>query len=167
MNIRRKISVTVIALGIMVTVMGSYPVSSEPVSATDTLIVEAAAMPIFVPDDVEITFSRSEVVTIAAPPKIVETLPVPAKYGIKTVEPVVAPKAPVRQISVPASPTPAAISSPASREVYVGLAGGQDVVDLGRGPVLFLCLLDSRRMWQSMTSLVGGHGLAHLALGWR
>lgn len=108
--------------------------------------VEEASTPITAPSDVKLTFATSGVTTIPAPAP--EFAPV-RKTDNRPVPAVVSEPQPA--LAAPASKEPAAVTIPApkselvappapvveTRYVYVGLAGGQDVVDLERGPVLF------------------------------
>lgn len=162
MNITRKLSLAVLTMGIAISAAGcsfapAAPVASSPTmssvsSASETApespdtIISAAA-------EASIPVDKSKVETIPSPPAAKEA---PAA---ETIAPVVsAPKnavaavpvaplvqaapapAPVKAAPAPAkaAPAPVAKSAPAvSREVYVGLQGGQSAVDLQRGPVLF------------------------------
>ena len=92
MNIGHKLALTLFALGLSVS-----PVGSSPVLSGDTVRIENSSQPLISP---------------------------------------VLPPSPTPATSVsPSEPTP--VMGQVSREVHVELTGGQDVVDLGRGPVLF------------------------------
>lgn len=51
--------------------------------------------------------------------------------------PAVQPAAPVQQAAAAPAPASAPVQPSVDRIIHVGLAGGQDVVDMGAGPVLF------------------------------
>lgn len=171
MNMIRRLSFAVVALGITVSFVGS----SAPIGAVsfDRAVVASQSYPtepqpqIIVPDDATVTFSRSEVITVAAPPRTVELklpdpmpvmeTPVVRKESSQPVAPVaspvpvapirvpvtvvppssVTPTAPVTPTPAPKVVTPVAPTPVVSRVVNVGLTGGQKTVDLGHGPVLF------------------------------
>lgn len=63
--------------------------------------------------------------------KVIVSSPLPSIAPSPDSSPLVAPSSPA-----PVEPIPTITEQP-SREISVELAGGQDVVDLGRGPVLF------------------------------
>lgn len=157
MNITRKLSLAVLTIGITISAAGcsfapSADVISSPtlssVNATSEITTETPDKIISAAAEARIPFAESKVETIASPPAAKSVTPV-----AEPVAPVVAPKpvavapiAPVQAVApvkappapVKAAPAPVAKAAPAvSREVYVGLAGGQSVVDLQRGPVLF------------------------------
>lgn len=136
MDVLRKFSLAVVAVGIiggMVGCSAGLTPAPERVSSEQVVVDQP---PVLAPD-VHLDFQRSEVVTLAAPPvpvKKEELSPVPALEPVVT-SPVVVP-APV-PVTVTPSPKTNPAPAVAVREIYVGLAGGQSVVDLGRGPVLF------------------------------
>lgn len=92
--------------------------------------------------------STPEIAPVISPespaPEAVDVPPVPepAPAPIVQAEPVsVAPvqiAEPVQPLYVEPAPAPPAVYAPASRQIYVGLSGGQETVDLCQGPVLFV-----------------------------
>lgn len=144
MDIWRKLSLTVVAVGIIGGIGGC---STEPPSAPERVSFEKVAVdqPPVVAPDIHLDFSRSEVTTLVAPPSV----PIKKEESIPAtvLKPVVTSPSEIPTATAPVvtnSKTKAveSVSYPdvtpvAMREVYVGLAGGQSVVDLGRGPVLF------------------------------
>jgi hypothetical protein len=142
MNLRHNLSLAAVALGIIVSAgsVGHYPESKNPEAAPIQNVSAQmdASTEIIAPNE-HLTFSKPDVKTIAAPPKPVE---VESDLTPAPVAPVIENKAPVveqSRVAAPVAPDAPAKKTPAAvtREVYVGLAGGQSVVDLGRGPVLF------------------------------
>lgn len=66
-------------------------------------------------------------------PVVVQSKPLPRQTDIPTaLHPV-----PATHTIVPSSPAPLPVTQKPDREIAVELRGGQDVVDLGRGPVLY------------------------------
>lgn len=154
MNIRRNLSLVLITIGITASAAGCALAPAAPIASTPTMssssasaTPEATTSPeISAAAEARVPAVESKVVTIAAPPP--PALPSPA--GQEAATEAVAPVATVPEAVPAAAPpaqavqAPAAVAPPAapvspavSREVYVGLTGGQSVVDLGRGPVLF------------------------------
>jgi hypothetical protein len=142
MNLRHNLSLAAVALGIIVSAgsVGHYPESKNLEAATIQNVSAQmdASTEIIAPNE-HLPFSKPDVKTIAAPPKPVE---VESDLTPAPVAPVIENKAPVveqSRVAAPVAPDAPAKKTPAAvtREVYVGLAGGQSVVDLGRGPVLF------------------------------
>jgi hypothetical protein len=154
MNIRRKFSLAVITFGITVVTVGcsASPASAPEMISFDPVAVEQSQI---LAPDIHLDFPKSEVTTIAAPVmfspvrktsevavKPVDESPVTATPTVKTP---VTPAPVTNTPAAPAHPTPVTQPAPVvvpvapavDREVYVGLAGGQSIVDLGRGPVLF------------------------------
>lgn len=144
MNLRHKLSLAVVALGVIVSAdsVGHYSeLKTLDAASIQKVSVEIDSSTEIVAPNEHLPFSKSDVKTIAAPPKPVEPDPAPVetvpvvKGPVAEQSPVGIPEAPV----APADPVEKTTPAPAAvaREVYVGLAGGQSVVDLGRGPVLF------------------------------
>jgi hypothetical protein len=104
--------------------------------------------------EIVIPFTKSEVSTIPAPiaAPVKKAAEAPATKAepadIKADKAAVAGNAPVAgaaqkpglavpEVAAKKAEAPPAPQAPVARSVHVGLAGGQSVVDLGRGPVLF------------------------------
>lgn len=145
MSIRRKLSLAVVTIGITVsTVSASAAPVTEPIRASSVVeqVSLQAQQPITVASDIVVTFPRSEVKTIAAPVALSEpAIPVTNTWELSENPATLSPAGPTAaQVPVATgikTPIPVAAPVPAvSQEVYVGLTGGQGVVDLGRGPVL-------------------------------
>ena len=154
MNIRRVLSVAALAVGTVVTGVGCSAPAPTVESVFQVQQVAEQQPVITASNEVRISFPRSEVSTIAAPPQAVETpdpgtppayengtpqaaQPVQQTVNNNPVSSTPNPAPAVVSAPVAQSPVPVAEAAPAIREVYVGLAGGQNIVDLGRGPVLF------------------------------
>lgn len=144
MNFRHTLSLAAVALGVIVSA-GSVEYHPElktlDASSIQNVSAEINANTEIIAPNEHLPFSKPDVKTIAAPPKPVEPAPIPAPVSV-SVEPVAKDKAPVTDqspVAAPVAPAAPVEKTPAvfTREVYVGLAGGQSVVDLGRGPVLF------------------------------
>jgi hypothetical protein len=163
MNIKRKLSFAIITFGIAVSAAGcslapTTPVASSPtvsvstpdatvatkssdsqISAAVTTKVDTPATPASAGTTVTPTpVNNSPAAVQEAPPAT------PAKAAPEEASPVAqAPVAAAPAQAAPAAPvpvveTPVVEAAPAvSREVYVGLAGGQHEVDLQQGPVLY------------------------------
>ena len=139
----------------------NVPTSVASASATPDAAVSASASPEISPTT---EASAPTTTTTATPVETIAAVPVAEPPAPAAVEPVVevipepvaaapapavvAAPAPVQKAPAPApaavQAAPAPVQAPpvqappaVSREVYVGLAGGQAVVDQGRGPVLF------------------------------
>jgi len=69
-------------------------------------------------------------------------VPVAPEPSVQVVEPApvtpVQVVQPVQPVYVEPAPAPPVVQAPASRQIYVGLSGGQETVDLCQGPVLFV-----------------------------
>lgn len=156
MATKRWATTTAVALGIAFSAVGCAPATIPEVRMVQSQQEETKE--ISASSEIAIPFTKSEVSTIpapiAAPVKKAAEAPPVAKAepaDIKADKAVVAGKAPVAgaaqkpSIAAPevaarkveAPPAQQAPAAPAARSVYVGLAGGQGVVDQQRGPVLF------------------------------
>ena len=167
MSIKRKFPLAVITIGIAVSIVGCSfvsdtqvappPVSSasvihEPTSsaakeasilATESNVTAFALHPAVSESPVAAIAPVANVPIPVAVPVIAAPAPepVPAKAASAPVKAAPAP-VPAKAVPAPAPvksvPVAAKAAAPAvSREVYVGLTGGQSVVNLERGPVLF------------------------------
>lgn len=158
MNITRKLSLAVLTIGIAISAAGcsfapDASVMSSPsmasVNATSEVTSKKPDTTISAAADAHLPVVKSKVETIASPPAAPEAPVVEpvAAAPVPVPTPVIAPPAPPVPAPAKVVPAPApapVVAAPAikaapavSREVYVGLAGGQSVVDLQRGPVLF------------------------------
>jgi hypothetical protein len=165
MNIKRKLSFAIITLGITVSAVGcslapTAPIASSPtasVSATpdatvatkssDSQISAAVRTKVDTPAVAESAGTTVTPTPVNNSPAAVQEAPpaTPANAAPEEAPPVA--QAPVAAAPVQAAPpaapapvveTPVVEAAPAvSREVYVGLAGGQHEVDLQQGPVLY------------------------------
>lgn len=109
--------------------------SDNPSRVSETVNAFIAITPtnLTVPADVDVSFAWLPLPPSVRAPEPVQVIPEPAA------EPPVASPAPA-QISPPVAAPPVETSAPVivgARVVNVSLAGGQNVVDLGAGPVLF------------------------------
>lgn len=149
MATKRWATTTAVALGIAFSAVGCAPATIPEVRMVQSQQEETRE--ISASSEIAIPFTKSEVSTIPAP--IAAPVKKAAEAPVTKAE-VAEPKAeaPVvaREVPKPAAPAPVLAPAPAvaarkveappapvNRSVYVGLSGGQSVVDLERGPVLF------------------------------
>lgn len=153
MGTKRWATIITVALGISFSAVGC---ASEAANAPEIRVTQSQqeeTREISASSEIAIPFTKTEVSTIPAP--VVAPIRKAAEATVPTVEPadvktaekaVVAGNPPVAVgtqkpgLAVPevaASKVEAPPQGPETRFVHVGLAGGQSVVDLGRGPVLF------------------------------
>lgn len=147
MGTKRWATIITVALGISFSAVGCAPEAANAPEIRVTQSQQEETREISASSEIAIPFTKTEVSTIPAP--VVAPIRKAAETTVPTVEPadvktadkaVVAVETQKPGLAVPevaASKVEAPPQGPEARFVHVGLAGGQSVVDLGRGPVLF------------------------------